>query len=59
MRKKGYPQGKIYNSSLNKVLFMGILVPKPYGIGLLTKVFDDIVKTIAKVFSINDWFTEI
>jgi len=27
---------------------MGMLVPKPYGFGLLTKVFVDIVKTTAK-----------
>ncbi|BFH74172.1 acyl-CoA dehydrogenase family protein [Sulfurisphaera javensis] len=35
--------------------FMGILVPKPYGLGLPAKVFVDIVKTIAKASPSTAW----
>ncbi|MDT7876448.1 MAG: acyl-CoA dehydrogenase family protein [Sulfolobaceae archaeon] len=35
--------------------FMGILIPKPYGMGLPARVFVDVVKTIAKASPSTAW----
>lgn len=51
-------QGTFPRNNLNLLAeqgFMGILIPKPYGMGLPAKMFVDVVKTIAKASPSTAW----